>query len=61
MNHYLPREAQIVARTEESPNTFSLHLQPTDAAPLFLSLPGQFNMLYLYGSGELPISTVRVR
>ena len=57
MNHYLPREAQIVARTEESPNTFSLHLQLTDAAPYSFA-PGQFNMLYLYGSGEVPISIV---
>lgn len=57
MNPYLPREAEIVGRTEESPNTFSLHLRLTDGQP-YDFVPGQFNMLYLYGSGEVPISVV---
>lgn len=57
MNPYLPREAEIVGRTEESPNTFTLELRLTDDAP-YDFLPGQFNMLYLHGSGEVPISVV---
>ena len=57
MNPYLPREAEIVGRSEESPNTFSLHLRLTDGQPYDFA-PGQFNMLYLYGSGEVPISIV---
>jgi NAD(P)H-flavin reductase len=57
MNPYLPREAEIVGRTEESSNTFSLHLRLTDREP-YAFAPGQFNMLYLYGSGEVPISVV---
>lgn len=57
MNPYVPREAEIVGRTEESANTFSLHLQLTDGLP-YEFVPGQFNMLYLYGSGEVPISIV---
>lgn len=57
MNPYLPREARIVARTEESPNTFSLYLVLTDGEPYAFE-PGQFNMLYLYGVGEVPISIV---
>lgn len=57
MNPYLPREAEVVDRTEESSNTFTLHLRLTDGAPYRFE-PGQFNMLYLYGSGEVPISIV---
>ncbi len=57
MSPYLPREAEIVGRTEESANTFSLHLRLTDGEPYAFE-PGQFNMLYLYGSGEVPISVV---
>ena len=57
MNPYVPREAEIVGRTQESPNTFTLELRLTDGEPYDFS-PGQFNMLYLYGSGEVPISIV---
>lgn len=57
MNPYLPREAEIVGRTEESSNTFSLHLRLTDGRPYDFA-PGQFNMLYLFGAGEVPISVV---
>ena len=57
MNCYLPREAEVVGRTDESPNTFSLQLRLTDGQP-YSSAPGQFNMLYLYGAGEVPISIV---
>jgi len=57
MNPYLPREAEIVGRTQESPSTFTLALRLTDGRPYEFE-PGQFNMLYLYGSGEVPISIV---
>ena len=57
MNTYLPREAEIVERTQESDNTFTLNLRLTDDDPYSFE-PGQFNMLYLYGSGEVPISIV---
>ncbi len=57
MNAYLPREAEVVERIEESPNTFTLQLKLTDDAPYSFE-PGQFNMLYLYGVGEVPISIV---
>ena len=57
MNPYLPREAVIVGRTQESPNTFTLELRLSDGQPYDFA-PGQFNMLYLYGSGEVPISIV---
>jgi NAD(P)H-flavin reductase len=57
VNPYLPREAEIVGRTEEAPRTFTLELRLTDKQP-YAFQPGQFNMLYLYGSGEVPISIV---
>lgn len=57
MNPYLPREAEVVGRTAESTDTFTLQLRLTDGAPYDFA-PGQFNMLYLYGGGEVPISIV---
>ncbi len=56
----LPREAQIVERVQESPTIFTLRLRFTDPAhhAAFRFEPGQFNMLYLHGVGEVPISIV---
>lgn len=55
-----PREAEIVERIEETPTIFTLRLRFTDPAVHadFSFIPGQFNMLYLYGVGEVPISIV---
>jgi len=55
-----PWEAEVVSKTQESRNIFSLDLRFTDPevnANYFFK-PGQFNMLYLYGIGEIPISIV---
>lgn len=57
MNPHLPREALVVERSEESRDTFTLQLQLADDAP-YRFQPGQFNMLYLFGCGEVPISIV---
>ena len=57
MNAYVPREAEVVSRTKESGDTFSLRLRLTDGRPYSFA-PGQFNMLYLHGCGEVPISVV---
>lgn len=57
MNPCLPREAEIVDRVAESDTTFTLHLRLTDGKP-YAFAPGQFNMLYLFGVGEVPISVV---
>jgi sulfhydrogenase subunit gamma (sulfur reductase) len=59
-NLQLPCEAEIVARTQESTSIFTLHLRLVDdaARTTFRYVPGQFNMLYLYGVGEVPISIV---
>ena len=57
---YLPQEAQIIERIEESPGLFTLRLQFTDpkVQTAYQFEPGQFNMLYLHGVGEIPISIV---
>ena len=56
----LPHEAEIVERIEESPSIFTLRLRFTDPGvnAAYSFLPGQFNMLYLYGVGEVAISIV---
>jgi len=49
-----------VERHQESPTIFTLRLRFTDSArqAAYSFAPGQFNMLYLYGVGEIPISVV---
>jgi len=53
-----PHAATVTARTQESPTIFTLRLRLDDAAAqaAYRFAPGQFNMLYLYGVGEVPIS-----
>jgi len=57
---YLPLEAEIVKREQNSATIFTLHLRFTnqDHNERFIFYPGQFNMLYLYGVGEVAISIV---
>jgi len=53
----LPFEAEIVDRVEESEHIFTLRLRLTDPGQheAYRFRPGQFNMVYLYGVGEVPI------
>jgi sulfhydrogenase subunit gamma (sulfur reductase) len=57
---YLPQEAQIIERIDESPGLFTLRLRFTDpqVQAAYQFEPGQFNMLYLHGVGEIPISII---
>ena len=59
-NPYLPAEAEVVERIEEAPAVFTLRLRLCDpeVRAAYRFAPGQFNMLYLYGVGEVPISIV---
>ena len=59
-NPYLPYEAEIVERIQESPTIFTLRLRFTDpdVHERYSFAPGQFNMVYLYGVGEVAISIV---
>lgn len=60
VNASLPHEIEIVERIQESPTIFTLRLRFTDPVlhKAFRFAPGQFNMLYLYGVGEVAISIV---
>ena len=52
----LPELGRIQSRRRETYDTFTVDLRRTgDAAP-FEYLPGQFNMMYVFGVGEVPIS-----
>jgi len=59
-NPYLLHEAEIVERIDEVAGVFTLRLRFTDAAVrrTYGFQPGQFNMVYLYGVGEVAISIV---
>ncbi len=59
-NAMLPDSYRVVQRLQETHDIFSLYLEPAqqpaaNVAP-FSFLPGQFNMLYVFGAGEVPIS-----
>lgn len=57
---FVPMEAEIVARRDDSRNIFTLDLVLTDPDlnEAYEFQPGQFNMIYLYGVGEVAISIV---
>lgn len=60
MQKRFPYEAEIVERIDESDDIFTLRLKFCDsqAHQQYSFQPGQFNMLYLHGVGEVPISIV---
>lgn len=51
----LPRAFEVGRVKAETHDTYTLELHPADDRPL-LFRPGQFNMLYLFGTGEVAIS-----
>lgn len=51
-----PAVFRITDRREELPGTFTLRLSPEQADAVTAFRPGQFNMLYSFGAGEVPIS-----
>jgi NAD(P)H-flavin reductase len=52
----LPRLYGVLQVHREMPDTFTLELEPSDGGDLSPFACGQFNMLYVYGVGEIPIS-----
>jgi NAD(P)H-flavin reductase len=52
----LPRPYRVVHVRREIPETFTLNLVPEDGSAIPPFATGQFNMLYLFGVGEIPIS-----
>jgi NAD(P)H-flavin reductase len=50
----MPRFLRVRRTVKETHDTITLELDDSEAAPAFV--PGQFNMLYLFGAGESAIS-----
>ncbi len=50
-----PQWFRVIRRRRETQDTWTLFLAPPEGFP-YAFLPGQFNMLYVYGVGEVPIS-----
>lgn len=55
-NPMLPHPYRIRQVRKETPDTFTLELAPVNGMNGLSFAPGQFNMLYVYGVGEIPIS-----
>ncbi len=55
-NPMLPLNHNIARIKSETKDTFTLELQPSRGVSDFKFAPGQFNMLYIYGVGEIPVS-----
>lgn len=52
----LPMPYRIQRVRQETDDTFTLEILPVDSSGRFSFAPGQFNMLYVFGVGEVPIS-----
>ena len=52
----LPMPYRIQRVKQETDDTFTLEILPEDSGKRFSFAPGQFNMLYVFGVGEVPIS-----
>jgi NAD(P)H-flavin reductase len=52
----LPAPFVVQRVKRETYDTYTLELKPADPAARFDFAPGQFNMLYAFGAGEVPIS-----
>jgi NAD(P)H-flavin reductase len=52
----LPSAYRVERVRRDTSDTFTLALAPADGSALPRSQPGQFNMLYIFGVGEAPIS-----
>ena len=52
----LPRRYRVRRVRRENPDTFTMELEASEPTDSFSFFPGQFNMLYVFGVGEAPIS-----
>ena len=52
----VPRPFRVLSRRQETEDTWTLELEPAGGGPAPAFGPGQFNMLYAFGVGEVPIS-----
>jgi len=54
-SHFVPRPFRVKKIKHETHDVFTLELSPEEGNPL-LFRPGQFNMVYVHGAGEVPVS-----
>jgi len=55
-NPILPSPFRIQRMRKDTDDTFTLELSPANGVKEFAFRPGQFNMVYVFGVGEIPIS-----
>ena len=51
-----PAFHRVLRTRQETRDTFTIELEPPESARAPRFAPGQFNMLYVFGTGEVPIS-----
>jgi NAD(P)H-flavin reductase len=56
INPMIPQPFRVRRRLQENADTFTLEIEPAGMVHPFAFSPGQFNMLYVFGVGEMPIS-----
>jgi NAD(P)H-flavin reductase len=56
INPMIPQPFRVRRRLQENADTFTLEIEPAGTVHPFAFSPGQFNMLYVFGVGEVPIS-----
>jgi NAD(P)H-flavin reductase len=52
----LPQPFLVRRVRRETPDTFTIEIEPANAGKILKFAPGQFNMLYVFGIGEIAIS-----
>jgi NAD(P)H-flavin reductase len=52
----VPEEFRVLSHDRETEDTFTITVAPAAGTQKFAFAPGQFNMLYVFGAGEVPIS-----
>ncbi len=52
----MPQPYRVMKTWRETRDTFTLAIEPADGGEVMSFAPGQFNMLYQFGVGEVPIS-----
>ena len=52
----LPQPFLVRRVRRETPDTFTVEIEPANAGKIVKFAPGQFNMLYVFGIGEIAIS-----
>ncbi|MCX6136858.1 MAG: FAD/NAD(P)-binding protein [Ignavibacteriales bacterium] len=56
LNPMIPEPFKVTRVGQETDDTFTLELRSANGKAGFTFSPGQFNMLYMFGVGEIPIS-----